>query len=88
MEEVKEAANKLTYEQLEQVAMQLQQRVMMAEGKLRSIDMASMRLAWLFKVLENKETFPSEFVDKCLEEIKDLLTLEEEISEADVEEVN
>lgn len=88
MEEVKETANKLTYEQLEQTALQLQQRVIMAEGRLRSIDMASMRLTWLFKVLENKEVFPSEFINKCSEEVVELLTLEEEIPEAEVEEVN
>ena len=87
-EEVKETANKLTYEQLEQAAMQLQQRVIMAEGRLRSIDMVSMRLTWLFKVLENKEVFPSEFINKCSEEVVELLTLEEEIPEAEVEEVN
>lgn len=88
MEEVKETATKLTYEQLEQTALQLQQRVIMAEGRLRSIDMASMRLTWLFKVLENKETFPPEFINKCSEEVVGLLTLEEEIPEAEVEEVN
>lgn len=88
MEEVKETANKLTYEQLEQTALQLQQRVIMAEGRLRSIDMVSMRLTWLFKALENKETFPSEFISKCSEEVVELLTLEEEIPEAEVEEVN
>lgn len=79
MEENKEniAAEKMTYEQLEQAAMQLQQRLMMAENKLRSIDFASMRLTWLFKVIENGKAFDKDFSDKCVSEIKELLTLEE-----------
>ena len=47
--------SKLTYEQLEQVAMQLQQKLAIAESKLRTIDFASMRLTWLFRVIENKK---------------------------------
>lgn len=79
MEENKEniTAEKMTYEQLEQAAMQLQQRLMMAESKLRSIDFASMRLTWLFKVIENGKVFDKDFSDKCVSEIKELLTLEE-----------
>lgn len=83
-EKVKEASgsDKLTYEQLEQAAMQLQQRLIMVENKLRSIDFASMRLTWLFKVIENKGSFSMEFIDKCADEIKNLLTIEEENTEA------
>ena len=43
--------NKLSYEELEKVAMEAQQRMMMMENRLRSIDFASMRLNWLFKVI-------------------------------------
>lgn len=85
MEEKDTKATKLTYEQLEQAAMQLQQRLMMAENKLRSIDFASMRLTWLFKVLENKESFLAEFINKCTKEIKELLTLEEETPDTEAE---
>ena len=70
-------AEKLSYEKLEQAAMQLQQRLMMAESRLRSIDFASMRLTWLFRVIENKGAFTPEFVNKCSEEVQELLTLEE-----------
>ncbi len=77
MEEKKETAEKLSYEQLENAAMQLQQRLMLAENKLRSIDFASVRLTWLFKVLKNKESFPVEFVNKCSSEIEELLTIED-----------
>lgn len=78
--------NKISYEQLEQAAMQLQQRLMIAENKLRSIDFASMRLTWLFKVLENKSSFSTEFAGKCAKEVEELLTIEdtpEETPESD-----
>lgn len=74
--------SKPTYEQLEQVAMQIQQRLMVAENKLRSIDFTVMRLTWLFKVIENKEAFTEEFISKSSKEIEELLTLEEETTEA------
>lgn len=77
MEEKDTKATKLTYEQLEQAAMQLQQRLMMTENKLRSIDFAAMRLTWLFKVLENKSSFSAEYVNKCTKEIESILTIEE-----------
>lgn len=70
--------SKPTYEQLEQAAMQMQQRLMMVENKLRSIDFASMRLTWLFKVIENKNSFSEEFIIKSSKEIEEILTLEEE----------
>lgn len=81
---MEEKTEKLSYEQLENVAKQLQQRAMMAENRLRGIDYASMRLAWLFKVLENKTAFPEEFISKCAAEIQDLLTIDEEESNHDM----
>jgi hypothetical protein len=77
MEENKDT-KKLDYEQLERAAAQLQQRVIAAENKLRSIDFASIRLNWLFKVLENAATFPAEFVVNCTTEIQDILTVDTE----------
>ena len=77
--------SKPTYEQLEQVAMQIQQRLIVAENKLRSIDFTVMRLTWLFKVIENKEAFTEEFISKSSKEIEELLTLEEETTEAEKE---
>lgn len=74
--------SKLTYEQLEQVAMQLQQKLAIAESKLRTIDFASMRLTWLFRVIENKKgCFSAVFISKCVKEIEDILTLEENTTE-------
>lgn len=76
-EKVETKANKLSYEQLEQAAMQLQQRLMMTENKLNSIDFTAMRLNYLFKVLENKDVLSAEFVAKCAKEVEGLLTLDE-----------
>lgn len=78
MEEQKNIQEKLSYEKLEEVAVQLQQRCAMLENKLRSIDLISIRLNYLFKVLEVKSSFSEEFVNKCSKEVEDLLTVEEE----------
>lgn len=78
-------AEKLSYEQLEQAAMQLQQRLMMAENRLRGIDFASMRLTWLFKVIENKAVFSEDFVNKSVKEVEELLTIEEETPEIEAD---
>ena len=44
--------NKLSYEELEKVAMEAQQRMMMMENRLRSIDFASMRLTGCSRLLK------------------------------------
>lgn len=76
-EKTNQKENKLTYKQLEQVAVQLQQKLAMAESRLNNIDFASMRLTWLFRVIENKkEEFSKEFVSKCVKEIEDILTID------------
>lgn len=77
MEEQKKEQAKLSYEKLEEAAVQLQQRCVMLENKLRSIDMVSVRLNYLLKVVEIKDVFSEEFIARCSKEIEDLLTLEE-----------
>lgn len=83
MEETKEVPAKASYEQLEQLVVKLQQRLTMTEMKLRNIDFASLRLTWLFKVIENKDMFSVEFLNKCTEEIENILTIETAEEEAD-----
>lgn len=78
-------SKKLSYEQLEQVAMQLQKRLIMTEDKLRNIDLTGVRLTWLFKVLENADSFSTEFVLKCAKEIESLLTFEEDTPDTEAE---
>lgn len=84
MEETTKApeTNKLSYDQLEQVAIQLQNRAMEAEAKLNSINMTTIRLDYLFKVIDKPLQFPVEFVDKCTKEIINILEIKEEKAEA------
>lgn len=65
--------NKLSYEQLERVAAQLQQRVVQAEARLNSINVSAIRLEYLFRVLDRASHFPEKFVEDCAAEIVDLL---------------
>lgn len=70
--------NKLSYEELENVANNLYVR-------LQQADMANMfkRLDYLFKVVENVDNFPQEFTKHCVEEIVNIMTIStEETKEA------
>lgn len=69
-------SNKLSYNELEKVAKDMQERLFLAERKLNSIDFATVRLTWLFKVLDNYDKFSSEFKTKCVKEVEELLTLD------------
>ena len=69
-------SNKLSYNELEKVAKDMQERLFLAERKLNSIDFATVRLTWLFKVLHNYDKFSSEFKTKCVKEVEELLTLD------------
>lgn len=69
---------KISYEQLESTAIQFQQRCANLEMQLKSINMTTLRLNYLFKVLENKDAFNTEFIVKCATEVEELLTIEKE----------
>ena len=68
---------KLSYEELENVANNLYNR-------LQHADMANMfkRLDYLFKVVENINSFPEEFSNQVVEEIVGLMTIPTETKEA------
>lgn len=70
--------NKLSYEQLEQVAIQLNQKVMQAEARLASINLTAMRIEFLFKVLDKSQFFSFDFVNKCSAEIENLMEVKKE----------
>lgn len=78
MEETKET-QKLSYEQLEQIAAQLSQQVQTLYAKLQEAEVSNMlsRLKFLFKVVQNDVKFPAEFVKKCVEEIVEVMTIKE-----------
>lgn len=71
---------KLTYEQLEEVAHQLSNRVNQLSAQLSEAVMinASKRLDYLFKTLEYKDLFSKEFITSAISEIEEALTSIEE----------
>lgn len=68
---------KMSYEQLENIAHQLSNQAKQLYAKLQEANMVNMfkRLDYLFKVVENAHSFNEEFVAKCVAEIEDLMTV-------------
>lgn len=69
---------KISYEQLMEAAKMLQQRALVAEQRLMAINLTTMRLEYLFKVLDHSSYFSTEFTDKCSKEIEDTLMVNKE----------
>lgn len=86
-QEVKDTPKKMTYEQLENVAHQLSAQANQLYTKLQEANMTNMfkRLDYLFKVVENAHAFDEEFVNRCVSEIEDLITLPDNVEESDTE---
>ena len=74
MEENKK--KELSYEELKNVAGQLSQQNQQLNMMLQQANMTNIfkRMDYLFKVLELKDCFDSEFVITCSDEIKELMT--------------
>ena len=77
---------KLSYEQLENIAHQLSEQAKQLYAKLQEANLTNMfmRLDFLFKVVENAHAFNEDFVTKCVTEIEGLITVpetEEEIKD-------
>lgn len=79
-----EQPKKMSYEQLEQVAHQLSEQARQLYDQLQKSNMNNMfkRLDYLFKVLENEKVFKQylkqDFVDKCVNEIEDIMVIPDE----------
>lgn len=75
-----ETKEKLSYEQLEEVARQMESQLRQVYAKLQDSNMNNLfkRLDFLFKVLETEHMFPLAFVQTCADEIKSILTIQEE----------
>ena len=75
-----ERPEKLSYEQLENVAHQLSEQAKQLYMKLQATNMSNMfkRLDYLFKVVENGHMFKQDFLEKCIAEIEELMTVPEE----------
>lgn len=74
-----ERPQKMSYEQLENIAHQLSEQAKQLYARLQEANMTNMfkRLDYLFKVVESAHAFSEEFVAKCVAEIEDLMTVPE-----------
>jgi hypothetical protein len=68
---------KMSYEELNNAAIQLSEQNRKMYMQLQEVNMVNMfkRLEFLFKVIENQGSFSSEFVIKCVEEVEDIMTI-------------
>lgn len=76
---------KMSYEQLENVAHQLSEQAKQLYAQLQAANMTNVfkRLDYLFKVVENGHVFNQEFLNKCVAEIEEHITIPEEIEETE-----
>lgn len=83
-----ERPEKMSYEQLEQIAHQLSEQARQLYSQLQKSNMTNMfkRLDYLFKVVENGHMFKQNFLEKCIAEIEELMTVPEEVEEDNKEE--
>lgn len=87
MEEKKQ--KKLSYEELENVAKELSQQNQQLNMMIQKSNMSNAfrRLDYLFKVLECKDCFNSDFIVTCSDEIVNIMTIpgEEEAEDSETE---
>lgn len=71
---------KMSYEQLEQVAHQLSEQANQLYNQLQKANLNNMfrRLDYLFKVVDAGHMFKQDFLDKCINEIEEIMTVPEE----------
>ena len=75
-----EKNGKMSYEELENFATQLSEQARQMQERMMSMNLSNMfkRIEFLFKVIENKDSFNKGFYDKCVKEIEELMTVPEE----------
>ena len=80
MQSEAERPEKMSYEQLENVAHQLSEQAKQLYMQLQNAKMRNMfiRLDYLFIVVDNSHMFKLDFVNKCINEIEDFMTIPEE----------
>jgi hypothetical protein len=78
---------KMSYEQLENVAHQLSEQNRQLFAKLQELNMTNMfkRLDYLFKVVENGHMFKQDFLEKCIAEIESLMVVPEQEEGPEIE---
>ena len=84
-----ERPEKMSYEQLENVAHQLSEQAKQLYMKLQAANMSNMfkRLDYLFKVVENGHMFKQDFLEKCIAEIEEIMTVPEEVEEEETPDI-
>lgn len=73
-----EQPKKLSYEELEKVAVQLQQQYLQVKQKMEALDATSIRLSFLFRVMDHVEAYPETFIMNVAQEIQDIITIPKE----------
>ena len=89
----KEETKKISYEDLQKAAGQLYQqnqqliaRCKQYEEQMQRLNNVEVRLHYLFEVLDKGSYFDSDFIDICVNEVKEIMTIKEEPEEEDKEE--
>jgi hypothetical protein len=79
MEETKNVEKKLSYDELENAANELLMQNQQMYNELQKANMANVfkRLDYLFKVVEFNTSFNTEFVNTCVAEIEDMMTIKD-----------
>lgn len=78
---------KISYEQLESVAHQLSEQNRQLFAKLQELNMTNVfkRLDYLFKVIESGHMFKQDFLEKCIAEVENLMTVPEQEEKPETE---
>lgn len=78
-----EQPKELSYEELKNVAAQLQHQNEQMRNAIMKLDYTNTfkRLDYLFKVIEFSIQFPDDFVTNCINEVVDMMTVKEEEKE-------
>lgn len=76
---------KLSYEELEQIAIELRKQCSQMYTELQMANMANAfkRLEFLFKVVKYEDMFPTDFARSCVKEIMDIMTVNTEEAKED-----
>jgi hypothetical protein len=84
----KEETKKISYEDLQKAAGQLYQqnqqliaRCKQYEEQMQRLNNVEVRLHYLFEVLDKGSYFDNDFIDTCVNEVKEIMTIKEETEE-------
>lgn len=89
----KEETKKISYEDLQKAAGQLYQqnqqliaKCKQYEEQMQRLNNVEVRLHYLFEVLDKGSYFDNDFIDVCVNEVKEIMTIKEEPEEQSEEE--